>query len=791
MKVMYHKFTGSLPIIFVENFKDFAGGILDEMEQTSAMGSRSKDFCRFANFKGSPLKFIVFSEGMMRTLFGKKRNESMIEASLAIFEGSRKYPMNEKLAMNHACKLAMRYERPKTFEILAAEYENRFQSQCPYSMVDMIDEAVTDSGSSPNKKSKADELIDQGYKSIPGYGSYWSRSGEPPAEKKIEQGVIKNVPPAEAKKHAKKSGQAQPQQQPSSPKPEPEKQKVEPRDKKTGKTLTPDEVKAKAAGKDTGDQATTGGQSFEDASVEMDNKKIKAIDTAISSLQSSKSNKKEIGKIISALQSLKETGEISGDMVELISTIVRPVESGKKSYVVKGDVTGDPLEDFSSYDKINGSVFAKLLSDIGVPDVQTAKTVVGSSKMKPERIFVGEDGEPQTTTIDGKATRSGVIFNNQEVKRKKMPSRDKLLKYFKGKGLSDEEVEQEIKFIERSIEKYNRGIDYVQDQIKKGESALEILEPIPGVNPDSPTNREKLANAAIDMVVSRMESLTEGMGKGNIIETLHALKAANGENIDEAIGALTELANDDILKYGMADVVEIFSYVKALKRGFVAYMPAAGNFPLGDIVVLPGEDMKLNSAEDLARSVDMLSVSFESQSVKKGAGAASAAADKIENSRYRDPKAKEDLKTINDKVWTQVWDSKDLKGAEKTLREIAKRHGKDFNEILKGGMGTIDSVHKQMMREGAKVDPKEYMKQLQLEYVMGMLTQEVYNENVITQYFSNEQYKTGKTGIAIDRSDGVRRLSYMKYAFNNKWSLSTGRPDTRLAGHMKNEEARS
>lgn len=257
MKVMYHKFTGSLPIIFVENFKDFAGGILENMEQTSSMGSKSMEFCRFANFKGSPLKFIVFSEGMMRTLFGKKRNESMIEASLAIFEGSRKYPMNERLAMNHACKLAMRYERRETFEILASEYENKFNTQCPYSMVDMIDEAVADSGENSNKKSKADELIDQGYKNIPGYGSYWSKTGKPPAEKKIEKGVIKNVPPAEAKKHADKTGgQGQAQQPKAAPTPEPEKTQVVARDKETGEELSSDDVQARASGGD--DQEQTG-----------------------------------------------------------------------------------------------------------------------------------------------------------------------------------------------------------------------------------------------------------------------------------------------------------------------------------------------------------------------------------------------------------------------------------------------------------------------------------------------------------------------------------------------------
>lgn len=774
MKVAYHKFTGSMPIVFVENFSDFADGIgtnLDELEQSSAVDG-TQEFCKFLNFKGSPLKFVVFSEGMMRTIFGEGRVDPIVDASLAVFSGKKKYPMNEKLALTHAIKLAVKHERRPAFDMLVKEYESKFNETCPYRMEEALEESIL-------KEAPQQDLDDitksndpkQGFTHVSGgQGNLYVKGEMEPkvaqrkaaksgADAKFVDGRM--VPLSAKEKNASIKG-GRDTQKPS------RKRKVKVVDKPKDDSV--------------------------DARVDIDKAREKAIDRAISSLQSSKSNKDEIGKIISALQSLKETGKISGDMVELISTIVRPVESGKKSYVIKGDATGNPLKDFESYDKINGSSFASLLSDIGVPYVETAKTIVGNSKMKPERTFVDESGEPIVREVSGKKIKNGVEFNGQKITRKKVPDTKKLIAHFEKQGLSSDEAEHQAKMIQRSIEKYNSGIDRMAEKIESGKGDLSILEPIPGVNPDTPKNREKLANVAIDSIIDRLNTLTEGKDKEKIIETINRLKASNADNITEAIESLNELANDDILRYGTADIVEMFSYIEALKRGYSAYLPAEGNFPLGDIVVLPDPDKKLNSIPDIVAAMDFISVSFDSRSIKKDAGGASAAKEKIEQSTFDPPKTKKVLQEIDGELYDQIWESGDPDAAEKRLRIIAKAYGINVDELLGEGKKQIESVIRLVAdpkkNPSFKGDPELYAKQVKAEYIMGMLTQKIYNDHVISQGFSNHQYKVGSNRLKIDKANGVTRLAYMKYRFNNKWSKSSGKPDTRLAGGMANGDAR-
>ena len=134
MKANYHTFTKGIPIIFVENFSDFServGVELNELEQTDLNGS--KNYCRLIGFKKSPLKFIVFEDSMMRTLFGG-RNHDVIDATLAYYMGQKKYPLNEKLALTFSIKLTMTEGRVGAFELLKKSFNQKYDSTCPYVM---------------------------------------------------------------------------------------------------------------------------------------------------------------------------------------------------------------------------------------------------------------------------------------------------------------------------------------------------------------------------------------------------------------------------------------------------------------------------------------------------------------------------------------------------------------------------------------------------------------------------------------------------------------------------------
>lgn len=124
--VYYHEFTRGTPIIFVESFSDFAkklGATIDELDEKPI--NTSNNFCRQIGFKNSPLRFIVFEDSMLRTLFGG-RNKAVIDSTLALYVGNRKYPQNEKQALEHALKLSIKEGRRGAYTLLSRLYAHNY-----------------------------------------------------------------------------------------------------------------------------------------------------------------------------------------------------------------------------------------------------------------------------------------------------------------------------------------------------------------------------------------------------------------------------------------------------------------------------------------------------------------------------------------------------------------------------------------------------------------------------------------------------------------------------------------
>ena len=114
MKARYHKFTGDIPVVFVEDSKKFMKGLginLNESEDQFGPGAVMQEVTM------GNLKMLVFSEGIMRTLHGGVKT-SMVEAHLALWAGTQKFPTNEVNAYKHALQIAERYNRPRTYEVL-------------------------------------------------------------------------------------------------------------------------------------------------------------------------------------------------------------------------------------------------------------------------------------------------------------------------------------------------------------------------------------------------------------------------------------------------------------------------------------------------------------------------------------------------------------------------------------------------------------------------------------------------------------------------------------------------
>jgi hypothetical protein len=114
MKARYHKFTGEIPVVFVEDAKKFMQGLgvnLNESDDEFGPGAFMQEVTM------GNMKMLVFSEGIMRTLYGGVKT-SMVEAHLALWAGTQKYPTNEVNAYKYALQVAERYGRTKTYDLL-------------------------------------------------------------------------------------------------------------------------------------------------------------------------------------------------------------------------------------------------------------------------------------------------------------------------------------------------------------------------------------------------------------------------------------------------------------------------------------------------------------------------------------------------------------------------------------------------------------------------------------------------------------------------------------------------
>lgn len=112
-RTRYHAFTASVPIVFAESAEDFIRGMGADLPVRE--DRTSPDFMYEVSMGG--IKMLVFSEAMMRTLYGKVE-EVVVESHLALWAGKQRYPNNEYRAHKYALALAERYNRPKTHEVL-------------------------------------------------------------------------------------------------------------------------------------------------------------------------------------------------------------------------------------------------------------------------------------------------------------------------------------------------------------------------------------------------------------------------------------------------------------------------------------------------------------------------------------------------------------------------------------------------------------------------------------------------------------------------------------------------
>ena len=434
---------------------------------------------------------------------------------------------------------------------------------------------------------------------------------------------------------------------------------------------------------------------------------------------------------------------------------------------------------------------------------------LGGKKVNPGGIF-GKDGIYNTKI---EKTENGVNVGGVEYKKSPHPDKDPKLKQkleeskrylfreIYGKGTS--EYDNAVKAIERN----NEIINKIETVLVEG-GELEVFNPFhpdPPIEPDSPENIKKLKDQTEKRVADKLQKELESIhGKPlskeqqEIIDELRKLKDVKPEDYEKtAMKVMSLIAKHPDTAAGLADLAETFSYTIALSKGKAAFLPSAGNFPLGDVMAAATAtiDPEKDSPEEIANKVQLIVTSIENRSVKKGGGAASSSHKKNSLTKFKSKQAATDTQDMTQENYDRIW-SGDIAEAEKRNSEYAKRYGLNLSDpdYVAGKNRSVSAALDAINRKRAAKDlppltgneQEEMVRKLEAYYDNGKIYQKAYNDNMESQLFTNDNYMVDKEGnVSRDSTDGICTVSEVKFEFNVGYS-HTGKPTNKVPTRFHN-----
>lgn len=447
------------------------------------------------------------------------------------------------------------------------------------------------------------------------------------------------------------------------------------------------------------------------------------------------------------------------------------------------------------------SEITNIMKDIGLENISAEGGKIGRKEMTAAKLF----GDEKVVNVKTEVLEDGIQIGEGKIQKTKIPSNDELLKVYGTK----EEADLAKKYLERR----NKIVDEAMESFKTGE--MSIIEPVPNTPPNSLENRDKLKNATADTIIDGFEKQFKKTGNNpsksqtKVLDDFKNLKnIKDPEEYDKELHRLTEeMFADPFFDTATADVAEMVTYMSELNKGNEVYMPAASNYPLGDIISISPEkiDFEKDSPEEIQRKMQLIYNGVEARSIKKGAGGASASGVKTDQSTFDEvtnkkgekispENVKNDLSDLSnkDKLYKEVMFG-DVDKATDKIKGIAEKYDFDLNDpdFKKRRDKSVDSAIKNIMSkpkcEGT--DQDKLKKKLEAYYNQGEMYESLYNETVNEQLFVNEQYKYTKTkGLEVNRTDGVKKLARLKFSFSaGAWSCE-GRPSNPLPTRFVNDK---
>lgn len=444
----------------------------------------------------------------------------------------------------------------------------------------------------------------------------------------------------------------------------------------------------------------------------------------------------------------------------------------------------------------------KAMKEFGLGNLQPEGGKIARKEMTAAKLF----GEEKVVKVKTKVLDNGIQIGGGKIEKTTIPSDEKLLSVYGSK----EEADLAKKYLERR----NKIVDEAMKSFKDGD--MSIIEPVPNTPPNNPENRKKLKDATADTIIEGFDEQFKKTGRKPNAKQKEVLDGfSNLKNIkdpgeyDQKLYNLTEeLFADPFFDSATADVAELVTYMSELNKGNEVYMPSASNYPLGDIISISPEkiDFEKDSPEEIQRKMQLIYNGVEARSIKKGAGSASASGAKTDMSEFKEitnkkgekissEDVKNDLSDLSnkDKVYKELMFG-DIDKAESTINNIAKKYDFDLEDPKfkerrdKSVQSAIDNILSKPKCEGT--DEKMLKQKLDAYFNQGEMYESLYNENVKEQLFVNEQYKYTKSkGLNVNRTDGVKTMARINFAFSaGSWSCD-GRPSNPVPTRFVNDKS--
>jgi len=556
-------------------------------------------------------------------------------------------------------------------------------------------------------------------------------------------------------------------------------------------------------------EVTIGGKKMKAGEVSEEPKKLKGLSRINDVIQKQideiddpdqKENAEKVLKSMEVINdpdaSEEEKVKLFGELVE--DGIIKKNAGGTKFYV---DTAKTGLFRKVLGDKSSPASIVNVAKEYGLDNIDREK-----SNRIPKKAMTGAKlfGDKKSQTKVG-VSDEGVSFDGVDYNKQNIPSTEDLEKIYGSK--------KEAEKAKAALEKYNAIVGQAQSAFKD-QGEMETLSAFPDTPPTSPENRTKLKDGTADIIAEGFQKQfgdkkpTKAQQK--IIDDFKGLKDIKDpkeyeEKLMDVTGAMML---DPFMKTGAADVVEMVSYMSELNKGNAVYMPAASNYPLGDIISISPEkiDYEKDSPEEIQRKIQLIMTGVEARSIKKGAGGASASGEKTQLSEYKEftnsqgqkipPKeTKDDLEKMSDKtkMYSGIFDgtSEDTEKTANEIKDLAKKYDFDLDDpdYVKRRTKSVNSAIAYVKKKNPDIDEDELRAKYEAYYNLGNVYASTYNETVKSQLFTNEVWgvdkKTGKA--TVDRTDGINSIAKLKFEFNIGFT-ATGRPSNPVPTRFKNTD---